>query len=121
MLALALPARNLALRQRRKAWDWTLAVPCASCYSRMKHTVVAARKDEAVRQQLEEIIGMPYKAKADVLNFLEIFSRPEMKRACQEKMYRTKRNESCLLLRMSYIQTGGGDRSFIYGKSHGNG
>ena len=88
MLALALPARNLA-QAEEEGLDLDVAVPCASCYSRMKHTVVAARQDENMRSQLEEIIGMPYKAKADVLNFLEIFSRPEMKRACQEKMYRT--------------------------------
>ena len=47
MLALALPARNLA-QAEEEGLDLDVAVPCASC-----------------------------------------FSRPEMKRACQEKMYRT--------------------------------
>lgn len=87
-VALSLPARNLALAEE-EGLGLDVAVPCASCYSRMKHTVHAARKDEAVRQELEEIIKMPYKAQADVLNFLEIFSKPEVKQICKEKMYRT--------------------------------
>ena len=31
---------------------------------------------------------MPFAAKAEVLNFLEIFSQPEVMRLCKEKMYR---------------------------------
>ena len=53
-VALSLPARNLALAEE-EGLGLDVAVPCASCYSRMKHTVHAARKDEAVRQELEEI------------------------------------------------------------------
>lgn len=87
-VALSLPARNLALAEK-EGLGLDIAIPCASCYSRMKHTVYAARKDDAVRQEMEEIIRMPYKAEADVYSFLEIFSKPEMMRACKEKMYRT--------------------------------
>lgn len=87
-VALALPARNLALAEE-EGLELDVAVACASCYSRMKHTVHAARQSEETRQELEEIINMPYRAKADVLSFLEIFARPEMMRLCQEKMYRT--------------------------------
>lgn len=88
LAALALPARNLAMAEE-EGLHLDIAVPCASCYSRMKHTQVAAKQDDAVRQQLEAIIGMPYKAEAEVFNFLEIFSQPEVMRACKEKMYRT--------------------------------
>jgi heterodisulfide reductase subunit B len=86
-VALSLPARNLALAEE-EGLGLDVAVPCASCYSRMKHTVHAARKSDEVRQEIEEIIGMPYKAQADVLNFLEIFAKPEMLNKCKEQMYR---------------------------------
>lgn len=88
MTALSLTARNLALAEE-EGLHLDVAVACASCYSRMKHTVYAARKDDKVRQQMEEIIGMPYKAEADVVSFLEIFSRLEVMKACKEKMCRT--------------------------------
>lgn len=88
MTALSLTARNLALAEE-EGFCLDVAVACASCYSRMKHTVYAARKDDKVRQQMEEIIGMPYKAEADVVSFLEIFSQPEVMKACKEKMCRT--------------------------------
>ena len=86
-LALSLPARNLALAESRGA-GLDVAVPCASCYSRMKTTVHAARKDENTRKKLEEIIGMPYAAKSDVLSFLEIFAQPEVMEACKSKIVR---------------------------------
>lgn len=86
-VALALPARNLAMAEKEgKGLD--VAVPCASCYSRMKITAHAAKNSEEVRKELEEIIQMPFAAKAEVLNFLEIFSQPEVMRQCKEKMYR---------------------------------
>ena len=87
-LSLSLPARNLALAER-EGLERDIAVPCASCYSRMKHTVYAARKDEKTRQKLEEIIEMPYAAKAEVLSFLEVFTAPEVKKACESKLKRS--------------------------------
>lgn len=87
-LAIALPARNLALAEK-EGLGLDVAVPCASCYSRMKYTVHSSRKDESVRKNVEEILGMPYEAKADVLSFLDIFSRPEEMEACKKKIYRS--------------------------------
>lgn len=84
-LALALPARNLALAEMDgKGHD--IAVPCASCYSRMKHSVHAARKSEEKRHEMEEILGMPYSAGQDVLSFLDIFSQPEVIEACKKQI-----------------------------------
>lgn len=88
MLALALPARNLALAEK-EGLGLDIAVPCASCYSRMKYTTYAARKDERVREEIEEVIEMPFKAEAEVLSFLEIFSQPEEMEACKRKMVRS--------------------------------
>ena len=87
-LALALPARNLALAEKQGLTD-DIAIACASCYSRMKHTVHAARQSEETRKKIEEIIGMPYRAMADVKSFLEIFNQPEVIEACKAKMVRS--------------------------------
>jgi len=87
-LALSLPARNLAMAEKNGLY-LDIAIACAACYSRMKHTVHAARQSEEVRQKLENIIGMPYKAIADIKSFLEIFSLPEVMDACKEKLVRS--------------------------------
>ena len=87
-LALALPARNLAIAEK-KCMDLDIAIACASCYSRMKHTSHAARGSEETRQKLEGMIEMPLKASAEVLSFLEIFNRPEVMEACKEKIVRS--------------------------------
>ena len=87
-LALSLPARNLALAEKQ-GLDMDIAIACASCYSRMKHTVHAARESEETRKKLEEIIGMPYRAMNDVKSFLEIFNLPEVMEACKNKMSRS--------------------------------
>ena len=87
-LALSLPARNLALAEKQ-GLEGDIIIACAACYSRMKHTVHAARESEEVRQKLESIIGMPYRALCDVKSFLEIFNRPEVMAACKEKIVRS--------------------------------
>lgn len=82
-LALALPARNLSLAQLDgKGHD--IAVPCASCYSRMKHSVYEARNNEDKRLEIEEILEMPFDAKQDVFSFLDVFSKPEIMEACEK-------------------------------------
>jgi len=112
-LALSLPARNLALAEK-EGYGLDIAVPCASCYSRMKHTVCAARKDEETRKKLEEIIGMQYRAQADVLSFPEIFALPEVMEACKRLMVRSLRGlkiacyYGCLTVRPREV-TGSGD------------
>jgi len=87
-LALSLPARNLALAEK-EGLGLDIAVPCASCYSRMKHTVHAARENEDTRKKLEKIIDMPYAAKADVFSFMEIFTLPEVMEACERAIVRS--------------------------------
>jgi len=87
-LALALPARNLALAEKH-CMGLDVAIACAACYSRMKHTVHAARQSEETRKKIEEIIGMPYRAMSNVTSFLEIFSQPEVMEACKKNMVRS--------------------------------
>ena len=77
-LAIALPARNLALAEKM---DLDIAVPCAACFARMKGAVHYVRQSEENRKHIEEIIEMPYEAKADVYSLLEVMYRPEAQEA----------------------------------------
>lgn len=56
-LALALPARNLALAQSSKR---DLVAPCAACFNRMKGADHALRSDPAARAELESLVGFKY-------------------------------------------------------------
>ena len=56
-LALALPARNLALAQARGS---DLVTPCAACFNRMKGADYALRTDPEARAELEEMLGFSY-------------------------------------------------------------
>lgn len=56
-LALALPARNLALAQSSKR---DLVAPCAACYNRMKGADHALRSDPKMRAELESLVGFKY-------------------------------------------------------------
>ena len=56
-LALALPARNLALAQ---ASGSDFVTPCAACFNRMKGADYAMRTDPEARSQMEELLGFAY-------------------------------------------------------------
>jgi heterodisulfide reductase subunit B len=56
-LALALPARNLALAQVRGS---DFVTPCAACFNRMKGADYALRTDPEARSQIEELLGFKY-------------------------------------------------------------
>ncbi|SHI72551.1 CoB--CoM heterodisulfide reductase iron-sulfur subunit B family protein [Parasporobacterium paucivorans] len=113
MMALALPARNLALAESEDL-GLDIAIPCAACYSRMKYSLHAVRTDEEKKEQIQEIIEMPYEGKNDVLSFLDIFSTEEAMEACRSKMVRTLSGlkvacyYGCLLSRPHEV-TGGED------------
>lgn len=87
-LSLALPARNLA-KAEQEGLGLDIAVACASCYSRMKVTTYEARKSESTRKKIEEIIKMPYEAKADILSFLDIFCQEDVMEACKREIFRS--------------------------------
>ena len=71
-LSLALPARNLALAEKE---GLDMAVACAACFLRFKQTNHELRADDNLRQEIEKIIGMPYKGTVEVRHLLDIFSR----------------------------------------------
>lgn len=70
LLALALPAQNLAA-----AGGQSVAVCCAACYSRLKVANHEIAGDAAVRQQVAKAIGQDYDGKTPVLHLLEIIAR----------------------------------------------
>ena len=70
LLALALPAQNLAAAGGR-----TVAVCCAACYSRLKVANHEIAGDPAVRQQVAKVIGRDYDGQTPILHLLEILAR----------------------------------------------
>ncbi|HEU0295411.1 MAG TPA: CoB--CoM heterodisulfide reductase iron-sulfur subunit B family protein [Anaerolineales bacterium] len=56
-LALALPARTLALAQ---AFGRDLVTPCAACYNRLQGADHAMRTDPRVRSEMESLLGFQY-------------------------------------------------------------
>ncbi len=71
-LSLALPARNLALAEKEGR---DLAVACAACFLRFKQTNHELRADDRLREEIEKIIGMPYKGSVEARHLLGIFCR----------------------------------------------
>jgi heterodisulfide reductase subunit B len=87
-LALALPARSLAMAEKM---DPTLDVvtSCAGCYSSLKAAAHHARSSEQRRRHVEELIGMPYAASAEVFSLLEILTRPDLREQVTQACVKT--------------------------------
>jgi len=74
-LSVALPARNLAIAEKKIGCD--VAVPCAACFARMKYAAHYVRESEENKKHVEYLIDQPYEAKNDVFCMLDVLSRPE--------------------------------------------
>lgn len=57
-LSLCLPARNIAMAQKR---DLELVVPCAGCFNMLKRTEHALKTDPEVRREVESTVGFTYR------------------------------------------------------------
>jgi heterodisulfide reductase subunit B len=57
-LSLCLPARNIAMAQRR---DLELVVPCAGCFNMLKRTEHALKTDPEMRREVESTVGFTYR------------------------------------------------------------
>ncbi len=84
-MALALPARNLAMAEK-DGLGLEIAVACASCYARMKTSYNAVTMSEEKKDEIEEIIGMPCTGANPIVSFLDVFSRPEVMEAVSAKL-----------------------------------
>ncbi|MBK9126479.1 MAG: CoB--CoM heterodisulfide reductase iron-sulfur subunit B family protein [Phycisphaerales bacterium] len=73
VLALALPARTLALAERA-GFD-ELLVPCSACYTRLAVTRHELLHDEKLRQQITNVIELDYVGSTRVLSVVELLAR----------------------------------------------
>lgn len=72
MLSIALPSQNLALAQRA---GMDLAIPCASCYSRVKKADYVLCNDEEMRRNIEDIVDFKYNGSVNVLSLVDVISQ----------------------------------------------
>lgn len=79
MLAVALPARNLALAESQGFED--LLVPCAACFSRLAQAKYEMKFDEKYKSRVPAIIEMPYAGSANpitVIDFIQKYVVPNI-------------------------------------------
>lgn len=72
-LALALPARILAIAEREGLDE--ILVPCAACFSRLAGTRAELLKDKELMNKISKSINMEYTGKAIPVNILDVLSR----------------------------------------------
>jgi len=70
LLALALPARNLAIAEE-KGLD--VAIPCAACYARSKATEVEVKASPEMQKTISEVIEREYTGKTQARALLDVF------------------------------------------------
>ena len=68
-VALALPARTLALAQGKQA---DLVTPCAACFSRLKGVDYVLRNDLELRLKIERLVGFTYTASVAIRPLLAV-------------------------------------------------
>ena len=71
LLAISLPARNLAIAERE---GLDVLAPCAVCYNRMRATEYEVRASAKTRSQVEEALGIPYEAAQSTISVLELLA-----------------------------------------------
>lgn len=86
-LALALPARSLALSEKMDP-ELDVVAPCAGCYSSLKASAHYAKQSEDNRRHVESLIGMSYAAQAEVLDVLDMLLAPETVQALEAAITR---------------------------------
>ena len=89
-LAVALPARSLAISEREFP-GLDVVAPCAGCYRSLKTSVSYARESEGNLEHLRELIDMPYEAQADVVSLLEAFSDEDVREAIKANVVKKLR------------------------------
>jgi heterodisulfide reductase subunit B2 len=107
-LAIALPMRNLILAEKLE--NDTLAIPCASCYSRMKETKLKLDADPDIRKEINTIVeDGEYKGTVEVKSLLqycyENIGLEDIKHAVKTPLYGLKVAcyYGCLLTRPTHV------------------
>ena len=97
-LAVALPARSLAISERELPGLDVMA-PCAGCYRSLKTSLAYARESEENLEEVRTLIDMPYDAKANVVSLLEAFASDDVRAAIAKRI---KRKLRCLKVACYY-------------------
>ena len=105
-LALALPARNLALAQEM---GHDLVTPCAACFNRMKGVDYVLRNDPKVREEIETLVGFHYSGELSIRPIMEIlyddFGLEQLARQVKQPLTGLKvvSYYGCLLVRPPHV------------------
>jgi len=106
-LALALPARTLALAEKQGLTE--ILVPCAACYSRLASSLFEVTNNDETRKKIESYIDMPLKGEVKILSvieFLEKYIFPVVDQYIVNKLnQKTACYYGCLLARPKEIST----------------
>lgn len=100
-LALALPARSLALAEKQGFEEFL--TPCAACFNRLYSAYDSIKKDVALRKKIENIIEMPLAGTAKPISVIEFLNKrilPELPSKVVSKFEKkTACYYGCLLVR----------------------
>ncbi|MGI6119638.1 MAG: CoB--CoM heterodisulfide reductase iron-sulfur subunit B family protein [Desulfosporosinus sp.] len=109
-LALALPARNLAIAEES---DLDVAVSCAACYARFKNTAKEVKSSAEIKAKINDIIGMDYQASGNVISMMDLLGKTIGPEAIKAKMVKSLNGlkvasyYGCLLIRPHKIADSG--------------
>ena len=70
LLAVALPARNLALAEAQGASE--ILAPCAACYNRLSGAAHAVADEPGLATKVPEVLGRPFNNSVQVLSIVEL-------------------------------------------------
>ncbi len=85
LLALALPARNLAIAEAKKL---DVAVPCAACFNRLKSAQQAVKHSVATKEKVNKAIEMDYQGSNEVKALLDVMTSAISSDMVKEKVVR---------------------------------
>ena len=89
-LAVALPARSLAIAERELP-GLDVVAACAGCYKSLRSSLVYARESAENLEKVRQLIDMPYEATTEVVSLLEAFTTPEAREAIADKVVKKLR------------------------------
>jgi heterodisulfide reductase subunit B len=72
-LAVALPARNLAIAERDGCAD--LLAPCPMCSAQLLKANTALAQDRTLREEMSATVELPVAGKTQVINLIQVFQR----------------------------------------------
>jgi len=73
MLAVSLPARNLALAERDGFAD--VFAPCPMCSMELLKARMLVSGDPAMRKEISDIVELPVEGRTDVINLIQVFQK----------------------------------------------